>query len=64
MQVPGLVVLTNIDANHMKSESAIKLKDLITQGKEAGFPDYAQVNDHLPDDIVDPEQDPKDIVKP
>jgi RNA polymerase primary sigma factor len=33
-----------------------QLKDLITQGKEQGFLTYAQVNDHLPDDIVDPEQ--------
>jgi len=32
------------------------LKDLITKGKEQGFLTYAQVNDHLPDDIVDPEQ--------
>ncbi len=33
-----------------------QLKDLITKGKEQGFLTYAQVNDHLPDDIVDPEQ--------
>jgi len=32
------------------------LKELITKGKEQGFLTYAQVNDHLPDDIVDPEQ--------
>ena len=32
------------------------MKELITKGKEQGFLTYAQVNDHLPDDIVDPEQ--------
>ena len=39
---------------HQKQTS--QLKDLITKGKEQGFLTYAQVNDHLPDDIVDPEQ--------
>ena len=32
------------------------LKDLIAQGKEQGFLTYAEVNDHLPEGIVDPEQ--------
>lgn len=31
-------------------------KDLIAKGKEQGFLTYAQVNDHLPEGIVDPEQ--------
>ena len=32
------------------------LKTLITKGKEQGYLTYAEVNDHLPDSIVDPEQ--------
>ncbi|MDT8321533.1 MAG: RNA polymerase sigma factor RpoD [Xanthomonadales bacterium] len=40
----------------MNPNQQSQLKDLITQGKEQGFLTYAQVNDHLPDDIVDPEQ--------
>ncbi len=33
-----------------------QLKLLIAKGKEQGFLTYSEVNDHLPDDIVDPEQ--------
>ena len=33
-----------------------QLKQLITKGKEQGFLTYSEVNDILPDDIVDPEQ--------
>src|SRR5690606_25364276 len=33
-----------------------QIKDLIAKGKEQGYLTYAEVNDHLPDDIVDPEQ--------
>ena len=33
-----------------------KLKALIKLGKERGYLTYAEVNDHLPDDIVDAEQ--------
>ena len=40
----------------MNESQQSQLKDLITKGKEQGFLTYAQVNDHLPDDIVDPEQ--------
>lgn len=32
------------------------LKELISQGKEKGFLTYAEVNDHLPDTVVNPEQ--------
>ncbi|MEJ7747283.1 MAG: RNA polymerase sigma factor region1.1 domain-containing protein, partial [Luteimonas sp.] len=35
-------------------QSDIKL--LISKGLEQGFLTYAEVNDHLPDDMVDPEQ--------
>ena len=38
------------------------IKDLIAKGKEQGFLTYAEVNDHLPDTIVDPEQI-EDIVR-
>ncbi|SOC54758.1 RNA polymerase, sigma 70 subunit, RpoD [Chromohalobacter canadensis] len=33
-----------------------RLKELIAQGKEQGFLTYAEVNDHLPEDIADPDQ--------
>ncbi len=40
----------------MDQEQQSQLKMLIARGKEQGFLTYAEVNDHLPDDIVDPEQ--------
>lgn len=33
-----------------------RLKDLIARGKDQGYLTYAEVNDHLPPDIADPEQ--------
>ncbi|MFT5448761.1 MAG: RNA polymerase primary sigma factor, partial [Gammaproteobacteria bacterium] len=33
-----------------------QLKILIAKGKDQGYLTYAEVNDHLPDGIVDPEQ--------
>jgi RNA polymerase primary sigma factor len=33
-----------------------RLKELIAKGKEQGFITYSEVNDHLPDDISDPDQ--------
>src|SRR5690606_2059422 len=39
-----------------KRDQQSEIKQLITKGKEQGFLTYAEVNDHLPDDIVDPEQ--------
>ncbi|MEM1145757.1 MAG: RNA polymerase sigma factor RpoD, partial [Pseudomonadota bacterium] len=33
-----------------------RLKSLIAKGKEQGYLTYAEVNDHLPDDISDPDQ--------
>ncbi|MCI0401184.1 MAG: RNA polymerase sigma factor RpoD [Gammaproteobacteria bacterium] len=38
------------------SDEQSQLKVLIAKGKEQGFLTYHEVNDHLPDDIVDPEQ--------
>jgi len=40
--------------NQEQQESQLKL--LIAKGKEQGFLTYHEVNDHLPDDLVDPEQ--------
>src|SRR3954468_2589451 len=33
-----------------------RLKNLITLGKDRGFLTYSEINDHLPDDLVDAEQ--------
>jgi RNA polymerase primary sigma factor len=41
-----------MDQNQQQSQ----LKLLIAKGKEQGYLTYAEVNDHLPNDIVDPEQ--------
>ncbi len=38
------------------NEQQSQLKVLIARGKEQGYLTYAEVNDHLPNDIVDPEQ--------
>jgi len=38
------------------SKPAQQLKELIARGKEQGYLTYTEVNDHLPNDIVDPEQ--------
>lgn len=40
----------------MDQNQQSRLKDLISKGKEQGFLTYAEVNDHLPEGIVDPEQ--------
>ena len=40
----------------MKHEQQSQLKTLIAKGKEQGYLTYREVNDHLPNDIVDPEQ--------
>ncbi|MBL0028381.1 MAG: RNA polymerase sigma factor RpoD [Rhodanobacteraceae bacterium] len=39
-----------------KRDQQSEIKQLIIKGKEQGYLTYAEVNDHLPDDIVDPEQ--------
>ncbi|GGY83523.1 RNA polymerase sigma factor RpoD [Marinobacter zhanjiangensis] len=38
------------------------MKDLIARGKEQGYLTYAEVNDHLPEDIADPDQ-VEDIIR-
>ena len=39
-----------------------RLKDLIARGKEQGYLTYSEVNDHLPEDIADPDQ-VEDIIR-
>ncbi len=40
----------------MSNERQSQLKALIARGKEQGYLTYSEVNDHLPNEIVDPEQ--------
>ncbi len=39
-----------------QAQQQSRLKELIAKGKEQGYLTYAEVNDHLPDDISDPDQ--------
>ncbi|MEJ2602231.1 MAG: RNA polymerase sigma factor RpoD [Gammaproteobacteria bacterium] len=43
-------------ASAIPNDKQSQLKLLIARGKEQGYLTYAEVNDHLPNDIVDPEQ--------
>jgi RNA polymerase primary sigma factor len=43
-------------ATQIADERQSQLKLLIARGKEQGYLTYAEVNDHLPSEIVDPEQ--------
>jgi len=43
-------------ATETNQQQQSEIKTLIIKGKEQGYLTYAEVNDHLPDDIVDPEQ--------
>ena len=45
-----------------KSQQQSRLKELISRGREQGYLTYAEVNDHLPEDISDPEQ-VEDIIR-
>ena len=40
----------------MDQDQQSRLKELIAKGKEQGFLTYSEVNDHLPEGIVEPEQ--------
>jgi len=44
------------------SSQQSRLKDLIARGKEQGYLTYSEVNDHLPQDIADPDQ-VEDIIR-
>ncbi|SEL50257.1 RNA polymerase primary sigma factor [Atopomonas hussainii] len=46
----------------VKAQQQSRLKELIARGREQGYLTYAEVNDHLPDDISDPEQ-VEDIIR-
>ncbi len=48
--------MDDIAENVSTAEQQSQLKLLIARGKEQGYLTYAEVNDHLPNDIVDPEQ--------
>ena len=52
----GPTVLSDKPAIDKGDKQAQQLKELIARGKEQGYLTYTQVNDHLPNDIVDPEQ--------
>ena len=41
---------------HSNDKQQSGIKDLIAKGREQGYLTYAEVNDHLPEDIADPEQ--------
>ncbi|MCD9045357.1 RNA polymerase sigma factor RpoD [Luteimonas sp. MHLX1A] len=43
-------------ANERQAAPQSDIKQLISKGLEQGYLTYAEVNDHLPDDLVDPEQ--------
>ncbi|MCQ4296217.1 RNA polymerase sigma factor RpoD [Pseudomonas stutzeri] len=45
-----------------KAQQQSRLKELIQRGREQGYLTYAEVNDHLPEDISDPEQ-VEDIIR-
>ncbi|MFZ2315819.1 MAG: RNA polymerase sigma factor RpoD [Gammaproteobacteria bacterium] len=45
-----------IEQDSQKESQKSRLKELITRGKEQGYLTYAEINDHLPGDITDPEQ--------
>lgn len=40
----------------MKQNQSSRIKELIARGKEQGYLTYTEVNDHLPDGVVDAEQ--------
>jgi RNA polymerase primary sigma factor len=44
------------------SQQQSRLKELIARGKEQGYLTYSEVNDHLPEDIADPDQ-VEDIIR-
>lgn len=48
--------MEQLEQPQQSEDKQSRLKLLIAKGKEQGFLTYHEVNDHLPDDIVDPEQ--------
>ncbi len=52
----AVVALSERRVSVVPEDRQSQLKLLIARGKEQGYLTYAQVNDHLPPEIVDPEQ--------
>ncbi|HEX7271626.1 MAG TPA: RNA polymerase sigma factor RpoD [Casimicrobiaceae bacterium] len=53
----GGVELRKVELTPAEAEARkTRLKNLIVLGKERGYLTYAEINDHLPDDILDAEQ--------
>ena len=52
-QAPAVLRLNRLQAIANSNPNS---RSLIARGKEQGYLTYAEVNDHLPNDIVDPEQ--------
>lgn len=50
------IKLTEFGYYFMDQNPQSQLKLLVTHGKEQGYLTYAEVNDHLPEDIIDSEQ--------
>jgi len=51
------VEAVKVDAQPIDAEARrVRLKNLIVLGKERGYLTYAEINDHLPDDMLDAEQ--------
>jgi len=56
VEKPGQEQGTPEEATNAPQDKQSLLKQLIGKGKEQGYLTYAEVNDHLPEEIVDPEQ--------
>ncbi len=52
MNLAGVTRLSNA----AQEQQRLRLKDLIAKGKDQGYLTFAEVNDHLPTEIADPEQ--------
>ena len=48
--------MRGVKASSGLAQQQSRLKSLITKGRDQGYLTYAEVNDHLPNDISDPEQ--------
>ncbi|MCU0254554.1 MAG: RNA polymerase sigma factor RpoD, partial [Acidobacteria bacterium] len=49
-------IVTRVPTPAEVAEQKRRLKNLIVLGKERGYLTYAEINDHLPDDVLDAEQ--------
>ncbi|TCJ16266.1 RNA polymerase sigma factor RpoD [Parasulfuritortus cantonensis] len=55
-QAAALVQAVDNAASNTTEDRRTRLKSLILLGKERGYLTYAEINDHLPDDMLDAEQ--------